>query len=212
MVFDKTYLLSRYEAKKGAIKARLAEFRKVLEKSDDDVFAELCFCLLTPQSKAKMCDKAIQRLKENGMLFSGKSDEIAKNLYGVRFPNNKSKYVEEARKSFCENGKIRIKDRLDADPYTLRESLVKNIKGLGYKEASHFLRNVGLGEDLAILDVHILKNLERFKVIDEIPKTLTRKRYLEIEEKMKAFARETGIPLAELDLLFWSEETGEIFK
>ena len=65
---------------------------------------------------------------------------------------------------------------------------------------------------MAILDRHILKNLTSNGVIDEVPKTLTPKKYLEIEEKMKEFAKSTGIPLAELDLLFWSMEAGEVFK
>jgi len=80
------------------------------------------------------------------------------------------------------------------------------------KEATHFLRNIGLGKDLAILDRHILKNLNYYGVINELPKTLTKKKYLEIEDKMKKFSEEIKIPIDELDLLFWSEETGKIFK
>jgi len=38
------------------------------------------------------------------------------------------------------------------------EWLVKNLTGLGYKEAGHFLRNIGSGK-IAILDRHILRNL-----------------------------------------------------
>ena len=46
----------------------------------------------------------------------------------------------------------------------------------------------------------------------EIQKTLTRRRYLEIEEKMRNFAERMKIPLEELDLLFWSFETGRVLK
>jgi len=83
---------------------------------------------------------------------------------------------------------------------------------MGYKEASHFLRNIGLGKDMAILDRHILKNLKAFGVINDIPRALSRKKYLEIEEKMRKFSHEIGIPISHLDLLFWSRQTGEIFK
>jgi len=41
---------------------------------------------------------------------------------------------------------------------------------------------------------------------------LTKKRYLEIEEKVRRFSREIDIPMGELDLLLWSKETGWIFK
>ena len=58
-----------------------------------------------------------------------------------------------------------------------RAWLVDNIKGLGYKEASHFLRNIGF-DDYAIIDSHILDLLERYNLIKQ-PKTLTRKKYTE---------------------------------
>ena len=89
---------------------------------------------------------------------------------------------------------------------------MKNIKGFGMKEASHFLRNIGLGDNLAILDVHILDNLKTLGVIDEIPKNMSDKNYLKIESKLRDFSRLVGIPMDELDLVFWSEETGIIFK
>ncbi|HDD57123.1 MAG TPA: hypothetical protein ENF43_01225 [Thermoplasmatales archaeon] len=135
-------------------------------------------------------------------------------LKGVRFKKNKAKYIIEARKTFTRENEIRIKSVISSfsDSKKAREWLVKNVKGMGYKEASHFLRNIGFGEDLAILDRHILKNLRLLGVIEDIPKTLTKKRYMEIENKMRKFSRKIGIPLSHLDLLFWSKETGEIFK
>jgi N-glycosylase/DNA lyase len=88
---------------------------------------------------------------------------------------------------------------------------VKNVKGLGWKESSHFLRNIGY-RDLAILDRHILKCLVRLSVLKNLPQTLTAKKYKEIEKIFLAFANEVGIPIDELDLLFWSLATGEILK
>jgi N-glycosylase/DNA lyase len=208
-------LKNSYEKKKLEIKKRLEDFKKVWEKSDEDVFIELCFCLLTPQSKAKSADRAIRSLLEKNILFSGNEEQILKELIdsGVRFPENKAKYIVEARELFTRNGKIDIKNKLDKGTADAkREWLVENVKGLGYKEASHFLRNTGLGFELAILDRHIMKNLMKYGVIDEIPECLSRKCYLFFEEKMKIFSKQVCIPLADLDLLFWSEETGEIFK
>ncbi len=86
-----------------------------------------------------------------------------------------------------------------------------NVKGLGWKEASHFLRNIGR-RNLAILDRHILRNLKRHQVIRSLPKTLTAKRYKAIEQQFARFAEAIGISMDELDLLFWSRETGEILK
>ncbi len=207
-------LQTLYGEKRDAIQNRLQEFKQVLNHSDDDVFAELCFCLLTPQSSAKTCWAAVTRLKERSLLLKGEANEIQPHLNDVRFGDSKAKYIVEARGLFTKDGSLHLKSHLSgfANRFELREWMVENVKGLGYKEASHFLRNVGLGGEFAILDRHILRNLKRLKVIPEVPVTITKKRYLEIEEKLRRFSREIGIPLANLDLLFWSRETGWIFK
>ncbi|RKX48489.1 MAG: DNA lyase [Thermotoga sp.] len=205
-----------YEMRKSDIERRLKEFKELFENSNDDrIFAELIFCLLTPQSKAKICWKAVENLMEKDLLIHGSYEQVLRELKGVRFKKNKAKYIIEARKTFTRENEIRIKSVISSfsDSKKAREWLVKNVKGMGYKEASHFLRNIGFGEDLAILDRHILKNLRLLRVIEDIPKkTLTKKRYMEIENKMREFSRDIGIPLSHLDLLFWSKETGEIFK
>lgn len=203
-----------YFKKKDSIISRLKEFSEVFKKDDNEIFGELAFCLLTPQSKAKICHKSILSLKENGLLYSGSSEQILSSLIGIRFKERKSVYIVKARDFFSENGEIKIKPKFKdfSNNYEIREWLVKNIKGMGYKEASHFLRNIGMGEDIAILDRHILKNLNLLNIIEDIPKSLTKKRYFEIENKMRKFSQYIKIPMSHLDILFWSKETGEIFK
>ncbi len=199
--------------KKSEIEVRLSDFKQLFDKSDETVFSELAFCICTPQSSAKSCDSAIKGLVESGLLFSGSAPEISKRLFGVRFHNNKARYIVAAR-DFFTNESLKIKEKLEEfeDVFELREFLVKNILGLGMKEASHFLRNIGMGDKLAILDRHILKNLLNYGVITHMPKSISKTKYLEIETKMAEFSKTTNIPLAHLDLLFWSKETGEIFK
>jgi len=206
-------LTIKYNSKKSAIKKRLKEFREVWQQPDRRIFSELCFCICTPQSKAVYCDKAISGLEKSGVLFKGGVSQIKAGLKAVRFPNNKAKYIAEAQDFFTEKGKIRIKNKINTrDIQGAREWLVKNVKGIGLKEASHFLRNIGLGEDLAILDVHILKNMVMQGVIKEVPKTITKTKYIAFEEKLKQFSEKLDIPMGELDLLFWSNQTGQIFK
>jgi N-glycosylase/DNA lyase len=182
--------------------------------SEEEIFAELIFCLFTPQSKAVTCWTAVNDLANKNMIFSATDTEIAKTIKTIRFRNNKAKYVIKARKLFISNHKIRIKEKLTSfkNIFEARLWLVKNIKGLGYKEAGHFLRNIGIGKNLAILDRHILKNLKIYGAINEIPKTLTTKTYLEIEKQMQNFSTKIGIPMAHLDMLFWCKNTGGIFK
>jgi N-glycosylase/DNA lyase len=207
---DKFNLLNEmYKNRREEIKKRLEEFKNVLNQNDEKIFAELAFCLCTPQSKATVCWNAIEDLIKNNLLFNGNANQIEPFLKGVRFYKNKSKYIVEAREKFS-----KIKEKLISckDVMELREWLLENVKGLGMKECSHFLRNIGLGKNLAILDRHILSKLKEFGVIEEIPKSMSKKKYLEIEEKMRKFSDKVGIPIDELDLLFWSEKTGFVFK
>lgn len=205
-----------YKEKKKEIIKRLKEFKEIWKKgSNEDIHIELSFCILTPQSKAKNAWKAITALRDNKILYTGTAEEISEYLNIVRFKNNKAKYLVLLREQMKNlEGDIITKDFFSSFPTVLeaREWIVKNIKGMSYKEAGHFLRNVGFGEEVAILDRHILKNLQRLEVIEEIPKTLTPKLYKEIEEKMKLYCSEVGIPMDQLDLLLWYLEAGEIFK
>ncbi|HLC85662.1 MAG TPA: N-glycosylase/DNA lyase [Candidatus Nanoarchaeia archaeon] len=212
---DLKYLQNSYMERKEIIKNRLNYFKSVYNENEKRIFAELCFCLLTPQSKAKICDAAIQNLVKTGLLYTGSENEIKDFLIGVRFNNNKAKYIMEARGLFTnDKGELNIKKRLSGFNNSIesRDWLVNNVNGMGLKESAHFLRNIGIYENLTILDRHILKNLHKHSVIDEIPNPLTKKQYLEIEQKFLNFSKEVGIPCEELDLLFWSEETGEVFK
>lgn len=205
-----------YKEKQKDIEKRLREFKEIWEKgSNEDIHAELSFCILTPQSKAVNAWKAITTLRENGLLFNGSAEDIVEYLNIVRFKNNKAKYLVTLREQMQnEKGEIITKDFFNsiADAKEKREWIVKNIKGMAYKEAGHFLRNVGFGKEIAILDRHILKNLVKLEVIEDVPKSLTPKLYLEIEEKMKTYCKFINIPMDSLDLLLWYKEAGEIFK
>ena len=207
-------LKNKHAKMRKEIEERLFHFEKVGRSPPRVLFEELAFCILTPQSKAFSCDEAIRELKRRGLLFSGDSQSIARVLAKkTRFHNNKAKYLVEAREKFSGEGfrKLAILTSSGSEQEA-RAALLKEVKGIGWKEASHYLRNVGRGKTIAILDRHILRNLVRHGAISSLPKSLTPKKYLDIEKKMEALCRKTGIPMAHLDLLFWAEGTGRIFK
>ncbi len=207
-------LLREYNENKCIINSRLKDFEKMMSLSDVAIFSELVFCIFTPQSSAKKCDIAVKRLIGIDLICDGNAEDIARAITGVRFHNTKSRHAVAARELFSENGKLEIKKKLKSfdSPFDLREWLIANVYGLGYKESSHFLRNIGLGFDLAILDRHILLNLARHGVIECVPKHLSKTTYLSIEKKMLDYSKKIGVSAAELDLLFWSRQTGEVFK
>ncbi|MCU0798391.1 MAG: N-glycosylase/DNA lyase [Candidatus Thermoplasmatota archaeon] len=207
-------LLSMYGDVRADIEGRIQEFLSIWEARDEErVLSELKFCLLTPQSKALSCWAAVERLGSEGVCSRTAKEKVEECLKGVRFHHNKAKYLLDAMERFEdeEGGIIALLEGFGSSQEA-RDWLVGNIKGLGLKEASHFLRNIGLGEDLAILDRHILRNLALAGAIPEVPRSLPRGHYLEIEERMKAFSSKLGVPLSHLDLLLWYKQTGCVFK
>lgn len=206
-------ILALYKKIKPEITKRISEFRKIWNEADNDaLFTELSFCLFTPQSSARQCWKAVNILLEKDLLFQGGWEEIAAEINIVRFRNNKAKYLVEARGRFmCGDGIRECLDLLSGSKEK-REWLVRNVKGMGYKEASHFLRNIGLGQNLAILDRHILKNMKLLGVIEKIPDSITGRVYLDLENKLEAYSKASGIPMEHLDFVLWYREAGEVFK
>ncbi len=203
-----TNLRTLYSERRKQIRRRLKDFCAVPER---EYFYELAYCLLTPQSSAVNAEKTIERIRTENFVERGENPEhiLRTKEHYIRFHRTKAKHLLRLREQFPF---IRQRLKEVANVAEKREMLVKNVKGLGYKEATHFLRNIGKNEGLAILDRHILRNLKRFGAIRSVPKTMTKKHYFVIERKFQEFSKRVGIPLDELDLLFWSMETGEILK
>ena len=193
------------------IEKRLLEFTE--NDTRDKIQKEFFFCLLTPQCKARVCWDNVERLFDNGIMTRGTEREISRSLSGVRFMNNKARYIVEARKKFFDGGDFLIKYLPGVqDEKLLRKYIVRNVKGMGCKEASHFLRNIGRGYELAILDRHILRGLVMCGVIDDIPASLPVAEYSRIENLMSNFAKKIHIPMAHLDFVFWYFFNKEVFK
>ena len=191
---------------KSLVEARLKEFKAVGKGTNNQIYKELCFCTLTANFDAGK-SIAIQEKVGNGFLkLSKKQLEKELRKQGYRYPN-RAAYILESRKH--KDG-LRTRLKSSKDESELRQWLAENVKGLGFKEASHFLRNIGF-ENLAIVDFHIVDFLSKHKLIEK-PKTMTKKRYLEIESVLKKIAEKLNMSLAELDLYLWYLETGKVLK
>jgi N-glycosylase/DNA lyase len=193
--------------KKEEIRTRLDAFRRIPRQ---EYFCELAYCLLTPQSSALHAEAAVAALRAAQCFDQPRraAAVLRQKAHYIRFHNTKAKHLARAWRQFPS-----VTEHLAAaeSGHDLREWLVKNVKGLGWKEASHFLRNIGFS-GMAILDRHVLRNLKHHGVLATIPATLTSKRYLAIESRFSRFAAAIGISMDELDLLFWSRGTGRILK
>src|SRR5574337_383262 len=187
-----------YRAKRPLIVKRLAEFRKVFEKGDSAIFEELCYCILTAGSSAKMGMRTVEALRD--ILRSGTEKELRQRAQEnrVRFWRIRPSYIVHTRdylKGACGFRLKKLVESFDCRD-ARRDFFAKNkeIKGLGYKEASHFLRNIGF-PGYAILDKHILNSLREMGVIGERIRPTTRAGYLAIEKKLEQFAVEIGIDM-----------------
>ena len=181
------------------VKTRLKEFN-FSKKTHKEWFSELCFCILTANTTADGGMKLQATLGDSVCELS--ENELSNKLKELqyRFPNVRAKYIHEAKK--C----LKIKDMIKKMPSKeAREFIVDNIKGLGMKEASHFLRNTGR-KDVAIIDRHILR------ILGYNIDSLTRDQYLEIEREMEKLGKMTKTNLAELDLILWAIQTGKVLK
>lgn len=181
------------------ISQRLREFEQ-----NSNLFSELCFCILTANASAQSGIRCQNALDKKFLALNEKQLAIELRKLKYRFPNKRANYISAAQsKSHI------LKSIVNMPSNEARQFLVKNFKGIGMKEASHFLRNIGR-KDVAIIDRHILRALIKDGLISE-PKSIS-KEYPHIENKIMTLANQTGTNLAELDLLLWYNQTGKILK
>jgi len=191
------------------VEARIREFQAAQGEGDERWFEELVFCLLTANYSARGALACIAALNEGDAIGEGSLEQLRACLeHRHRFPNKRAEFIHKARAHRDD-----LKRTITSQPSSraARDWLVENITGLGMKEASHFLRNVGY-LDLAIIDKHILTHMEEQGIIGERPKTLTRRRYLEYEEILIRVAGMLGMSLGMMDLYLWAKKSGEVIK
>ncbi len=201
-----------YLEKRDSIGARLREFKDVFKNGDDRrVFEELAFCILTSAVGPKVGLLSLGSIRD--VLMEGGEDELYRRLLGVHKYPEKAGFIVETREYLKREFDFKLKDLILSfkDPMERRDffALNRNIRGIGYLQASHFLRNIGFS-GYAILDKNVILSLYNLGVIENPRPPTTRNRYLEVEERLKGLAEDLGIGFDELDLLLWSERTGHI--
>ena len=191
------------------IEKRLSDFSSIGRKGSNDWFVELCFCLLTANTSAELGLRIQNEFGFDGFTSCKTEKALAKKLKDAkyRFYNRRAHFIFLA----CRY-KDDIKELLSSmNHIEKREWLVTNIKGIGYKESSHFLRNIGFF-DYAILDKHIIRLLHENKLIVKVPNSLNRNTYLEYEDVLSKICDKVGMGQGELDMYLWYIKTGQILK
>ena len=210
-------VVATHRARRKEIRKRLGEFDEVWRKGSDARFwEELAYCIFTAGASARMGLDSVDAVRP--LLLDGDAQAMTaalKEARAHRFPVARPQYIVVTRDYFRTQFGMALRKRLRefSDPFERRDWLAqeKQVKGLGYKESSHFLRNVGV-KGHAILDKHVMRCLAEVGVVDSAKPPQTRRKYLEVEQELIRFAKDIRVDFDELDLVLWSMKTGEILK
>jgi len=179
----------------------------------EDTFYEGCYALCAAQNPAFRTAKAVRlmraadmygRLPTSGEVIRVELAGIMRGL--VRFHNVKSGRVAAFRGQVAGIHAALAAASGEQAP-ALRDWLVREVVGFGFKEASHFLRNIGF-RGLTIPDIHVLRRLAELGLADEPSGSPTPKAHREADAAMRHYAEAIGADLDELDVLWWSRGSG----
>jgi N-glycosylase/DNA lyase len=173
-----------------------------------EIFNTLICCLLSSgwryEKAVKTSQLFLSSFDINNQIPSESSIEIFLRSPQVRhrFPKVKAKQLGMALNvlsSFPED--ILYNATSASEERLIRSILSRRLPGLGYKQTSMFLRNIGASEHLAVIDAHVLWYLE--SCFGTTVKNVTSGRYIELEDKIRAIASSFDVSLNDFDLLLW---------
>lgn len=211
----------QYRDREDEIQDRLEDFRELRDAGDQRLFRELAFVIMSSRSEAENAWDAAVRMDRSGHLFKSGREEIERVLaeHEIQYEREKAGYIVENREKLSQptledpSGDLKLKDRVNPDRLdSSRDWFQENVKGIGMKGASHFLRNIGYGDRFAIVSGYIAKKLYELDMKDSPEPPADRGEYMECEESVRRVAEKTGIDVKALDLVLWSMETGEVFR
>lgn len=124
-----------------------------------------------------------------------------------RYPKSKAGFIVSTGHQLyaTKHGSIREILQKSINGIEARETLVKNCKGIGPKQASLFLRNIGFSEDLAILDCHVNRYIDLIQLDERYRDFIIKKnnQYFKNENMLRIYAISKKKSLATMDMGIW---------
>ena len=204
------------------ITGQLSLFPKTRPK-ELGLWAELSCCVLSSQVPYELARAASERIIDSGSLCNGdvfrNRDALRSQLLSLllspiavagtmrryRFPQRRA---DQLASTFC-----LIHDRFgslseflnhQSDAVSVRSWMVKNMHGVGPKQASMFLRNVAVSYDLAIIDRHVCHYMHVIGLVEGDLGVATIREYEKSEAKLRGYATTAmACPLGVLDWAIW---------
>lgn len=195
------------------------------EMGESDLFFELVNTILGSQVSNELATSAAAKLREEGFLrvpvrrssYDTLAEKIENTLthplfnarWGIvgrkyRFPKLRANQICRTMHNIYGN-KNSLKNILEtcSSATNARVNLIRSVLGIGPKQASLFLRNIGYAHDLAILDSHVLRymGIRGMSTLSSPPSTLSI--YEETENKLLEHSMALGFSLGCLDQAIW---------
>jgi len=188
--------------------------------SEKELWLELISCILGSRVRSETATACSNHLRERNLVDisiilkkpreteTKISIELAKSIFpphGCKypFPRSKATCIVVTAVEIYEKDNTSIKQILSSYPNPLeaRKVLVSKCRGIGFKQASLFLRNVSFCDNLAILDTHVVRFIESVILRTQI--RLTKNQYLFLERILYEYAQSKRVSLATLDFSIW---------
>lgn len=124
--------------------------------------------------------------------------------FRYRFPNSKARQVAKTWCRFRDCSKPIARWVYAPRPEEeLRTALVRLVTGMGYKQASMFLRDIGVAQNLAIIDRHVLDYMKALSLVGSVPNVLSVAFYRKCENALADYTAFLGYPMALVDRAIW---------
>jgi N-glycosylase/DNA lyase len=190
-------------------------------RSEKALWRSLVLCILTTQQRYEAAVDTCRELENEGLLavpkgrtealrllsgFESFFDLAGKNecLSRTRFPNRKRESISKTLwQIYVEGDGLHSILKANSNATELRRLLTDYCHGVGPKQASMFLRNIGYEEDLAILDKHVLDYMSLMSIAQSGMALKPISRYEEQETHLRGYGECYGVSLPHLDLGIW---------
>jgi len=153
--------------------------------------------------------KAKQPLYEKAVFNVLMQHTSSDNAYGVQhrypFPSIRAGQIGTAAQTiYSRSGTIKSILEKAQDERDARRHLAREVSGLGPKQASLFLRNVGFATQVAVLDAHVLTYMDWIGLTPSPVKTVkTLRQYESLEDAFIEHSYSCGFPPDQFDLAVW---------
>ena len=196
--------------------------------SEEQLWCSLVSCILGSRVRYETANACTFHLYRKGLLTPSNiilnpskfekrlANELSKPVFppfngnkGRRYQYSKSKsnYIVRTAIEIYQNNNTNLKGILMhcQNEYEARDILREKAIGIGYKQASLFLRNISYSENMAILDSHIIRYMVLSDMVENNAnlRLSNRNDYIKLENTLCEYAILNDKSISTLDIAIW---------